>query len=179
MTLGGIALAIGTVVDAGIVVVENIIRHQAMGKSPLDAARDGTAEVSGAIFAGTATTLAVFLPAVFLTGMIHYLFTPLSLAATLTIGASYFLAITVVPAYCATFLRVDSDGRDRVRKRLTDADGWYGRTLGRLMKAPGLAPARDCVDRRRHIPAGSDDRQRTLSGGRRRHLRTADQDRSR
>ncbi|WP_372899302.1 efflux RND transporter permease subunit, partial [Stieleria sp.] len=105
MTLGGLALAIGTVVDAGIVVVENVIRHQRMGKSALDAARDGTAEVSGAILAGTVTTLAVFLPAVFLTGMIKYLFTPLSLAATLTIGASYILALTVVPAFCATFIR--------------------------------------------------------------------------
>lgn len=97
-------------------------------------------EVSGAIFAGTATTLAVFLPAVFLTGMIHYLFTPLSLAATLTIGASYFLAITVVPAYCTTFLRVDSN--DEIESDTTGrAEGWYGRLLGPLMKAPGLASA--------------------------------------
>lgn len=107
MTLGGIALAIGTVVDAGIVVVENIIRHQRMGKPAVEAARDGTSEVSGAILAGTLTTLAVFLPAVFLTGMIQYLFTPLSLAAAFTIGASYVLALTVVPAFCATFLRAD------------------------------------------------------------------------
>lgn len=105
MTLGGIALAIGTVVDAGIVVVENVIRHQRMGKSAFDAALDGTSEVAGPILAGTATTLAVFLPAVFLTGMIKYLFQPLSLAATMTIGASYILALTVVPAFCATFIR--------------------------------------------------------------------------
>ncbi|MEP3482195.1 MAG: efflux RND transporter permease subunit [Fuerstiella sp.] len=105
MTLGGIALAIGTVVDAGIVVVENIIRHQKMGKGSLDAAREGTQEVSGAILAGTITTLAVFLPAVFLSGMIKYLFAPLSIAATFTIGASYVLALTVVPAFCATFVR--------------------------------------------------------------------------
>ena len=105
MTLGGIALAIGTVVDAGIVVVENIVRHARMGKEPMEAARDGTQEVSGAIFAGTATTLAVFLPALFLTGMIKYLFAPLSLAATLTIGASYLLALTVIPSFCATFVR--------------------------------------------------------------------------
>ncbi|TVP99865.1 MAG: efflux RND transporter permease subunit [Planctomycetaceae bacterium] len=108
MTLGGIALAIGTVVDAGIVVVENIIRHQRMGKPAMEAALDGTTEVSGAILAGTLTTLAVFLPAVFLTGMIQYLFTPLSLAATFTIGASYVLALTVVPAFCATFLRPET-----------------------------------------------------------------------
>jgi multidrug efflux pump subunit AcrB len=145
MTLGGIALAIGTVVDAGIVVVENVIRHQRMGKSPLDAARDGTHEVSGAILAGTATTLAVFLPAVFLTGMIKYLFAPLSLAATFTIGASYVLALTIVPAFCATFVR------DRVRKQNgpNDSDepsitddakprGIYGNFLNLALKVPAL-----------------------------------------
>ncbi len=136
MTLGGIALAIGTVVDAGIVVVENIIRHLRMGKPSMEAARDGTVEVSGAILAGTATTLAVFLPAVFLTGMIKYLFEPLSLAATFTIGASYILALTVVPAFCATFLH------DRVRdaNELDSADddakphGTYGRLLDMALK---------------------------------------------
>ncbi|QDV81175.1 efflux RND transporter permease subunit [Planctomycetes bacterium TBK1r] len=140
MTLGGLALAIGTVVDAGIVVVENVIRHQRMGKSALDAARHGTAEVSGAILAGTVTTLAVFLPAVFLTGMIKYLFTPLSLAATLTIGASYILALTVVPAFCATFIR------EKVGAPTNDADrddamprGLYGRLLGGAMKAPAAS----------------------------------------
>ncbi|QEG02708.1 Cobalt-zinc-cadmium resistance protein CzcA [Stieleria maiorica] len=140
MTLGGLALAIGTVVDAGIVVVENVIRHQRMGKSALDAAREGTAEVSGAILAGTVTTLAVFLPAVFLTGMIKYLFTPLSLAATFTIGASYILALTVVPAFCATFIR------EKVGHKPTDEDrgdamprGLYGRLLGGAMKVPAFS----------------------------------------
>jgi len=146
MTLGGIALAIGTVVDAGIVVVENVIRHQRMGKPALEAARDGTHEVSGAILAGTVTTLAVFLPAVFLTGMIKYLFEPLSLAATFTIGASYILALTVVPAFCATFVR------ERVRRKGGDAKappaasshdaaprGLYGRFLAMVLKAPAVS----------------------------------------
>ncbi|MFK8113166.1 MAG: efflux RND transporter permease subunit [Rubripirellula sp.] len=148
MTLGGIALAIGTVVDAGIVVVENIVRHSRMGKSAMDAARDGTQEVSGAILAGTVTTLAVFLPAVFLTGMIKYLFTPLSLAATLTIGASYFLALTVVPAYCATFVREKIRGKQQLEGDATDGkapeddvkpQGAYGRLLNSAMKAPAVS----------------------------------------
>jgi HAE1 family hydrophobic/amphiphilic exporter-1 len=105
MTLGGIALAVGTVVDAGIVVVENIVRHLRMGKSSLDAARDGAGEVVAPVLAGTLTTLAVFIPVIFLTGMIRFLFEPLSVAATTTIGASFFIAMTVVPAYCARFLR--------------------------------------------------------------------------
>jgi len=105
MTLGGVALAIGTVVDVGIVVVENIVRHQRMGKSAVDAARDGACEVSLPVLAGTVTTLAVFVPIIFLSGMIRYLFEPLSVAAVATIGASYFVGMTVVPAFCARFLR--------------------------------------------------------------------------
>lgn len=138
MTLGGIALAIGTVVDAGIVVVENIIRHQRMGKTPLDAARQGTEEVAPAILAGTATTLAVFLPAVFLTGMIKYLFEPLSLAATLTIGASFLLALTVVPAFCATFIRnrVAEQGRADENR---ESSGVYSNLLAGLLKAPAVS----------------------------------------
>jgi multidrug efflux pump subunit AcrB len=111
MTLGGIALAIGTVVDAGIVVVENVIRHMQMGKSRSDAARDGAAEVAAPVLAGTVTTLAVFIPAIFLSGMIKYLFEPLSVAATFTIGASYFVAMTVVPAFCARFVRAKVESR--------------------------------------------------------------------
>jgi hydrophobic/amphiphilic exporter-1 (mainly G- bacteria), HAE1 family len=105
MTLGGVALAIGTVVDAGIVVMENIIRHSRMGKIPVEAARDGAGEVAMPVLAGTITTLAVFIPAIFLSGMIKYLFEPLSVAATATIGASYFIAMTVIPAFCARFIR--------------------------------------------------------------------------
>ncbi len=142
MTLGGLALAIGTVVDAGIVVVENIIRHQRMGKSPLAAALEGTQEVSGAILAGTATTLAVFLPAVFLTGIIQYLFLPLSLAATFTIGASYILALTVVPAFCATFVREPSepssgDAPADQSGSPQGSSGFYHRLLGAVTKTPG------------------------------------------
>ncbi|MEL6105794.1 MAG: efflux RND transporter permease subunit [Planctomycetota bacterium] len=140
MTLGGIALAIGTVVDAGIVVVENVIRHQRMGKPAAEAALDGTREVSGAILAGTATTLAVFLPAVFLTGMIRYLFAPLSLAATMTIGASYVLALTVVPAFCATFVR-DRRRESTESKRGNElaSNGFYGRLLSVALRMPVLA----------------------------------------
>lgn len=144
MTLGGIALAIGTVVDAGIVVVENVIRHGRMGKPPLEAAREGTAEVSGAILAGTITTLAVFLPAVFLSGMIKYLFMPLSLAATFTIAASYLLALTVVPAFCATFIRekLSSTAPEESQAEESQADthakprGLYGRLLEKALAMP-------------------------------------------
>lgn len=142
MTLGGLALAIGTVVDAGIVVVENVIRHQRQGKSPMEAALDGASEVSGAILAGTITTLAVFLPAVFLTGMIKYLFTPLSLAATLTIAASYILALTVVPAFCATFVRERIGAQklgDGAGEGESKGNGFYSSLLSKTLKAPAIA----------------------------------------
>ena len=105
MTLGGVALAIGTVVDAGIVVIENILRHREHGKTAMAAARDASHEVAPAVLAGTVTTMAVFLPAIFLDGMIRSLFVPLALAATLTIAASYVLSLTVVPALAATLFR--------------------------------------------------------------------------
>ena len=105
MTLGGLSLAVGTTVDVGIVVVESIMRHLRMGKSPAQAAQDGTAEVAMPALAGTFTTLIVFIPVIFLSGMIKYLFAPLSVAATMTIGASYFVGMTVVPIFCARFVR--------------------------------------------------------------------------
>ncbi|QDU63030.1 Cobalt-zinc-cadmium resistance protein CzcA [Planctomycetes bacterium Pan216] len=143
MTLGGIALAMGTVVDAAIVVTENIIRHQRLGKPAAQAALEGTREVSGAILAGTITTLAVFLPAVFLTGMIKYLFEPLALAACFTIGASYFLALTVVPAFCASFIRLrkgeeHTDESESLTVGETVPKGLYGRLLNGTLAAPIL-----------------------------------------
>lgn len=149
MTLGGIALAIGTVVDVGIVVVENIVRHQQMGKSPIDAARDGAAEVSMPVLAGTVTTLAVFVPMIFLSGMIRYLFEPLSVAAVMTIGASYFIGMTVIPAFCARFVRSKllpaGQGGDGTTPTLTSgldtqrlSRSWFGRILSSAMRVGWL-----------------------------------------
>lgn len=70
MTLGGLALGIGLVVDNAIVVIENIYRHLAKGKDPKQAASDGTKEVMAAIFASTLTTISVFLPIVFISGIV-------------------------------------------------------------------------------------------------------------
>ncbi|MGI9458009.1 MAG: efflux RND transporter permease subunit [Aeoliella sp.] len=104
MTLGGLALAIGILVDQSIVVLENIIRHVRMGKQPPTAALDGAREVAVPILISTITFVVVFFPIVFLSGLAKFLFTPLALAATIAIFASYVLSITLVPAYCAKFL---------------------------------------------------------------------------
>jgi HAE1 family hydrophobic/amphiphilic exporter-1 len=141
MTIGGLALAVGTVVDAGIVVVENIMRHRGMGKNSLDAARDGAEEVSMPVLAGIVTTLAVFVPALFLSGMIKFLFLPLALAAVLTIAASYLIAMTVAPAFCARFLGRERDGtqvRHNLEERLGEPKTPYEKLLARAMKARWL-----------------------------------------
>ena len=133
MTLGGIALAVGTVVDAGIVVVENIMRHLGMGKSSADAARDGSVEVATPVLAGTITTLAIFIPAVFLTGMIKYLFEPLSLAAVLTIGASYVVAMTVIPAFCSKALK-KSDATEANDEHSSEPKGKFADLIAGAMQ---------------------------------------------
>ena len=106
MTLGGLALAIGILVDQSIVVLENIVRHAQLGKTAKEAAMDGTTEVAGPMFIATLTFAIVFFPVVFLSGLAKFLFTPLAVAASIAIFASYVLAITLVPAYCARFLNV-------------------------------------------------------------------------
>lgn len=108
MTLGGLALAIGILVDQSIVVLENVIRHVRMGKDPTTAALDGTREVTVPILISTITFVVVFFPIVFLTGLAKFLFTPLAVAATIAIFASYLLSITLVPAYCANFITPNS-----------------------------------------------------------------------
>ena len=105
MTLGGLALAIGILVDQSIVVLENIVRHVRMGKAPPQAALDGTREVMIPILVSTITFAVVFFPVVFLSGLAKFLFTPLAIAASIAILASYILSITLVPAYCARVLK--------------------------------------------------------------------------
>jgi multidrug efflux pump subunit AcrB len=109
MTLGGLALAIGILVDQSIVVLENVVRHAQMGKKPFEAALDGTREVALPILVSTVTFCVVFYPVVFLSGMAKLLFTPLAIACTAAILASYLIAMTLIPAYCARFLRVRRD----------------------------------------------------------------------
>jgi multidrug efflux pump subunit AcrB len=110
MTLGGLALAIGILVDQSIVVLENVMRHAQMGKEPFEAALDGTREVALPILVSTVTFCVVFYPVVFLSGMAKFLFTPLAIACTVAILASCLIAMTLVPAYCARFLRVRENG---------------------------------------------------------------------
>ncbi|WP_394147008.1 efflux RND transporter permease subunit [Shewanella atlantica] len=97
MSLGGIALAVGLLVDNAIVVLENIDRCRSLGMNKLDAAVTGTKEVAGAIFASTLTTLAVFVPLVFVDGVAGALFSDQALTVTFALLASLLVALTTIP----------------------------------------------------------------------------------
>ncbi len=105
MTLGGLALVLGRLLDDAIVVLENTHRHLKMGKPPARAALDAAGEVAMPILVATIATSVVFFPVVFLTGLGRFLFTPLALSVTFAIFASYFVAMTLVPICCAKFFR--------------------------------------------------------------------------
>lgn len=103
MTLGGLALAVGRLVDDAIVVLENIARHRAMGKPAAQAAIEGTQEVAAPVLLATITTVVVFFPVVFLSGMGQFLFVPLALAVAFAMAASFIMSVTVVPVACLNF----------------------------------------------------------------------------
>ena len=110
MILGGLALVFSRLIDNGVIVLENIFRHMEMGKSPRLASDEGGTEVTMAVLAATFTTAIVFFPVTFFTGVSKYIFTPLALGVVLSIFASFFFAMTVVPLFCATFIRLDPQG---------------------------------------------------------------------
>jgi len=106
MLLGGLALAFSRLIDDSVVVLENIFRFMEMGVAPREAAEKGGMEVALAVLAATSTTSIVFFPVTFFYGVSRYLFTDLALGVVLSIFASYFFAMTVVPLYCAQFIRL-------------------------------------------------------------------------
>ena len=118
MTLGGLAVAVGRVVDDAIVVLENIYRHRALGDDRLTASLKGPREVASAITAATLTTVAVFLPLGLVGGIVSQLFLPFALTVTFALLASLVVALTVVPVLAYLFigkvkLNVDEDGEPK------------------------------------------------------------------
>lgn len=151
MILGGLALVFSRLIDNGVIVLENIFRHMESGESPAVAAEKGGTEVSLAVLAATFTTAIVFFPVTFFSGVSRYIFTPLALGVVLSIFASYFFAMTVVPLYCAKFIRIRDDGEhepdwatgffarfDRAfNRKFQGLLNWYERLAKRSMKRPG------------------------------------------
>src|SRR6266852_4117389 len=110
MTLGGLALVIGLLIDESIVVLENTSRHLSLGKSAFQAALDGASEVTRPLTIVTVTISIVFFPIVFTTGIGKFLFTPLALSVIFAICTSRLLATTLAPVSAAKFLRSPSQG---------------------------------------------------------------------
>ena len=125
MTLGGLALAIGPLVDNAIVVLENTHRHLGMGKKPGDAAADGAGEVALPAVVATLATIIVLVPLALMPGMGKFLFRPLALTVAFAMIASLLLALTFVPTRCAAWLRAHGHH--------TGDDPYSGGWLSRLL----------------------------------------------
>ena len=119
ISLAGIAFSVGMLIDNAIVVLENIDRHMSMGKSPYQAAYDGVKEVWGAILASTLTTVAVFLPVVFIKEEAGQLFGDIALAVSSAVGISLVVSVLVIPVF--TRLLYSKGSKKRENNRLDNA----------------------------------------------------------
>jgi multidrug efflux pump subunit AcrB len=166
MVLGGLALALSRLIDNSVVVLENIFRHMEMGEESAVAAERGGKEVQLAVLAGTVSTCIVFFPVVLLYGVSKYLFTALALAVVIALFASYVVAMTVVPLFCAKFISIEP-GHEHHNSQGSEGDlefsidtskkhrlfhavvykfnaafhrlqAWYERTMARGLQRPAL-----------------------------------------
>ncbi len=126
MTLSGLALGIGMLVDNSIVVIENIYRLRGRGVNAPRAAVQGTKQVSGAIISSTLTTVCVFMPLVFTTGMVRELLVPMGLSIGYCLMASLMVALTVVPAAASTMLK---NTKPKAHPWFEKVQSWYGLSL--------------------------------------------------
>lgn len=141
MTLGGLALGVGMLVDNTIVMLENIYRHQRLGKSAERAAADAAKEVNSAIVASTSTNLAAVLPFLFIGGLIGLLFQELIATISAAIVASLAVALTLVPALGARVPVSNSGSLRRVIDALMEAvQNAYARTVRGLLRIRWLVP---------------------------------------
>nr|AGF93391.1 cation/multidrug efflux pump [uncultured organism] len=114
MSLGGLALGIGMLVDNSIVVLENIYRYRLQGAGKIESARKGSTEVGMAIVASTITTAVVFLPVVFVEGMASQLFEELALTVTFSLLASLVVSLTLIPVMSSKILKIKSEKRHHI-----------------------------------------------------------------
>ncbi len=152
VSLAGMSFAIGMVVDNSIVVLENIFRHREMGKSRVQAAHDGTVEVWGAVLASTLTTIAVFVPIVFVEEEAGQLFRDIAIAISSAVGLSLLVSITVIPTLSSRILRMGTAKESKAPRRrrwwsiywlaskITDAvTGFVYWMCGRVSRRLGVA----------------------------------------
>jgi HAE1 family hydrophobic/amphiphilic exporter-1 len=138
ITLGGLALGLGRMIDDSIVVFENIYRHRTLGLSPLDAALTGASEVGNAVIASTLTIMVVFLPIIFTEGIAGIIFKPLGLTVGFAVFCSLLVALTVVPLMSSRLLTDQAmekkkTGGGRIA-RITERFGVWLDNLGETYK---------------------------------------------
>jgi HAE1 family hydrophobic/amphiphilic exporter-1 len=149
MILGGLALAFSRLIDNSVVVLENIYRHMELGESPRVAAERGGNEVALPVLAATLTTAVVFFPVTFLYGVSQFLFTALALSVVISLFASYIVAMTVVPLYCANLLSADEAHHEDVSKDgLDHEEGDAPGEIGRNENAESRPKSREARKKR-------------------------------
>jgi len=140
-TLLALALAVGIVVDDAIMVLENIYRHSEMGKDRVRAAREGTHEITFAALAATLAVVAIFIPVVFMKGVIGKFFLQFGVVLCLAVLLSYLEAVTLAPARCAQFLSSGRGSRSRLGRGVDAGfrrlEVLYARVLGRVLRRSG------------------------------------------
>jgi multidrug efflux pump len=142
-TLLGLALAVGIVVDDAIMVMENIYRHAEAGeKNLVRASLEGTREIAFAALAATLAVVAIFIPVVFISGVIGRFFLQFGITLCLAVLFSYVEAVTLAPSRCAQFLRTSRESRSRLGMLVDRSFSWlsreYAAVLKRGLKRPGL-----------------------------------------
>jgi multidrug efflux pump subunit AcrB len=137
MVLGGLALAFSRLIDNSVVVLENIFRHIELGETPAVAAERGGKEVALPVLAATLTTVIVFFPVLFLSGVSRFLFTALALAVVLSLLASYIVALTVVPLFCAKLIKGHQQHGPEEAARPKNLgqrfNAWFNRRFSRML----------------------------------------------
>lgn len=139
-TLLGLSLAVGLVVDDAVMVMENIYRHAEMGKNRVRAASDGTKEITTAALAATLAVIAIFMPVIFMNGVIGKFFFQFGVTLSVAVMLSYFEAITLAPARCAQMLNTSREGRSKigiaVDKGFSALERFYARVLRGALTHP-------------------------------------------
>jgi HAE1 family hydrophobic/amphiphilic exporter-1 len=140
-----LTLAVGFVVDDAIVVLENVVRHMEQGESVMDAAVNGSREISFTVLSMTLSLVAVFIPVLFLGGLIGRLFQEFAVTIGVAILVSGFVSLTLTPMLCSRWLKPESEARQRgnfyrVTERAWEGSlAWYERSLAWVMDRRGLA----------------------------------------
>ena len=148
MVLGGLALALSRLIDNSVVVLENIYRHLELGEPPPVAAETGGKEVALPVLASTLTTAVVFFPVTLLAGVSKFLFSAMALAVVVSLFASYIVAMTVVPLFCARYLKAHNTHQEHKAGWGTRFNTAFNTSFNRMLELYEML-----VQRVLHIPA--------------------------